>query len=47
MFKNLSPGAIGIRGYSLGQSIELAAQTGFGGIDFSIREASELADECF
>ena len=45
MFKNLSPGAIGIRGYSLAESIELAAKTGFAGIDFSIREAAELADE--
>jgi sugar phosphate isomerase/epimerase len=45
MFKNLSPGAIGIRGLSLAEQIDLAAQTGFGGIDFSIREAAELADE--
>ncbi|MFH1084271.1 MAG: sugar phosphate isomerase/epimerase family protein [Chloroflexota bacterium] len=45
MFKNLSPGAIGIRGYSLAQSIELAQQSGFGGIDFNIREAATLADE--
>jgi len=45
MFKNLSPGAIGIRGLSLAEQIKLAAQTGFGGIDFSIREAADLADE--
>ena len=45
MFKNLSPGAVGIRGLSLAEQIELAAQTGFGGIDFSIREAAELAQE--
>jgi sugar phosphate isomerase/epimerase len=45
MFKNLSPGAIGIRGLSLAESIELAKQTGFAGIDFSIREAAQLADE--
>ena len=44
MFKNLSPGAIGIRGISLPESIELARQVGFSGIDFSIREAAELAD---
>lgn len=44
MFKNLSPGAIGIRGLSLAEQIELAAKTGFAGIDFSIREAAELAD---
>ncbi len=45
MFKNLSPGAIGIRGISLSEAIELARQTGFDGIDFSIREAAGLADE--
>jgi sugar phosphate isomerase/epimerase len=45
MFKNLSPGAIGIRGTSLPQAIELAAKAGFEGIDFSIREAAALADE--
>jgi sugar phosphate isomerase/epimerase len=45
MFKNLSAGAIGIRGLSLAQSISLAKQIGFGGIDFDIREAAKLADE--
>ena len=45
MFKNLSPGAVGIRGLSLAEQIDLAAKTGFGGIDFSIREAAGLADE--
>jgi sugar phosphate isomerase/epimerase len=44
MFKNLSPGAIGIRNCSLTDSIELAAKSGFGGIDFSIREAAELVE---
>ena len=44
MFKNLSPGAIGIRGATLADSIELAKKSGFKGIDFSIREAAELAD---
>ena len=44
MFKNLSPGAVGIRGLSLAEQIDLAAKTGFGGIDFSIREAADLAD---
>lgn len=43
MFKNLSPGAIGIRNITLAQSIKLAQQTGFAGIDFNIREAAELA----
>jgi len=37
--------AIGIRGLSLADSIALAARTGYGGIDFSIREADALADE--
>jgi sugar phosphate isomerase/epimerase len=45
MFKNLSPGAIGIRGLSLPKAIELAQKTGFGGIDFGIGEAAQLADE--
>lgn len=45
MFKNLSPGAIGIRGLSLAQSIDLARETGFAGIDFSIREAAQLAQD--
>jgi len=45
MFKNLSPGAVGIRGLSLAEQIELAAKTGFGGIDFSIREAADLAEK--
>jgi len=44
MFKNLNTGAIGIRDKSLAQSIELAAATGFAGIDFNIREAAALAD---
>jgi sugar phosphate isomerase/epimerase len=44
MFKNLSPGAVGIRGLPLAEQIELAAKTGFGGIDFSIREAADLRD---
>jgi sugar phosphate isomerase/epimerase len=45
MFKNLSPGAVGIRGLSLAEQIKLAAKTGFGGIGFSIREAAGLADQ--
>jgi len=45
MFKNLSAGAIGIRGLSLPESIALAKRTGFGGIDFDIREALALANE--
>lgn len=45
MFKNLSPGAIGIQDITLPQAIELAQKTGFGGIDFNIREAADLAEE--
>ncbi|HXF64703.1 MAG TPA: sugar phosphate isomerase/epimerase family protein [Caldilineaceae bacterium] len=45
MFKNLSPNAIGIRGLALPDVIELAAQTGYAGIDFNIREAAALAGQ--
>ena len=45
MFKNLSPGAIGIRGLSLAESIELAKATGYKGVAFSIQEVSQLAGE--
>ncbi len=45
MFKNLSAGAIGIRGLDLAQTIDLARQIGFGGIDFDIRQAATLADQ--
>jgi len=45
MFKNLSAGAIGIRGLSLPETVELARTAGFQGIDFDIREAAALADE--
>jgi len=44
MYKNLSPGAIGIRNLSLPEAIDLARKTGFGGIDFNIREAATLAE---
>ena len=42
MFKNLSPGAIGIRNCSLQDAISLAAKTGFAGIDVSITEIADL-----
>ena len=45
MYKTLSPGAIGIRGLSLADSLDLAARTGFAGLDFSITEAANLADD--
>lgn len=44
MFKNLSPGAIGIRNCTLADAIELARAGGFAGIDFSIREAADLVN---
>ncbi len=43
MFTCLSPGTIGIRGLSLAQSIELARDSGFAGLDFNIRDAADLA----
>ena len=45
MFTSLSPGAIGIRGIALPRAIELAKLGGFEGLDFSISEASQLADQ--
>ena len=44
MFKNLNAGAIGIRNKSLAETIVLAKESGFGGIDFDIKEAAQLAD---
>ena len=44
MYKTLSPGAIGIRGLGLAESIELARSSGFEGLDFSIQQAAEIAD---
>jgi hypothetical protein len=44
MFKNLSTGAIGIPGLSLEETVQLASESGFEGIDFDIREAAVLAD---
>ena len=45
MFMNLSVGAIGVRGFTLDDTLELAQKTGFAGIDFDIREVMTLADE--
>ncbi len=42
MYKTLSPGAIGIHGLSLSESLDLAKATGFAGLDFSIQQAAEL-----
>lgn len=43
MEKTLSPGAIGIKGLSLAESIDLAAASGFDSITFDLREADQLA----
>jgi sugar phosphate isomerase/epimerase len=45
MFRNLSPGAIGIRGLGLEDSIALARATGFEGVDLPIQEAARLVKE--
>ncbi len=45
MYKTLSPGAIGIRIFSLEASLSLARQTGFTGLDFSIQEVAWLAKD--
>jgi len=45
MYSSLMAGAIGIKGLSLQETIDLAAATGFDGVWFDIREAKTLADE--
>jgi sugar phosphate isomerase/epimerase len=45
MYSSLMAGAIGIKGLTLAQTIDLAAATGFDGVWFDIREAKALADE--
>ena len=45
MFKNLGAGMIGIRDLSLPETVKLAKQTGYAGIDFNIREAAALVDQ--
>jgi sugar phosphate isomerase/epimerase len=44
VYKNLNAGAIGIQGLSLAETIRLAAETGFAGVDFSIQEAFQIAE---
>jgi sugar phosphate isomerase/epimerase len=44
MFRNLSPGAIGIRA-TTSEALALAELSGFQGIDLNIGEAAKLADE--
>jgi len=45
MYTTLIPDAIGIKGRSLAEAIDLAAQAGYQGVTFSIREAKEIADQ--
>jgi sugar phosphate isomerase/epimerase len=44
MFRNLSPGAIGIRA-NLEESLQLAKAHGFQGIDLAVGEAAKIAEE--
>ncbi|HKG26915.1 MAG TPA: sugar phosphate isomerase/epimerase family protein [Thermomicrobiales bacterium] len=44
MQKTLAPGAIGVKGLTLAETIDLAAASGFDSIVFDIREAERLAD---
>ena len=43
MFKNLSPGAIGVRG-ATAELASLAQATGFGGMDLDASEAADLLE---
>ncbi len=45
MFTTLAPGAIGIKGLSLPETIDLAARSGFQGVTFDTREVASLADD--
>ncbi|HZQ98278.1 MAG TPA: sugar phosphate isomerase/epimerase family protein [Chloroflexota bacterium] len=45
MFKNLAPNAVGIHGLSLVDTVDLAREAGFEGVEFSVREAAQIADE--
>lgn len=45
MDKTLGAAAIGIRGLTLPETIDLARQTGFDSISFDIREAARMAEE--
>jgi sugar phosphate isomerase/epimerase len=42
MYKTLGPGAIGIRGLPLPEAIDLAGQTGFGGVTVAIVEVRDM-----
>ncbi len=45
MYSSLMTGAIGLKGLSLEESIDLAAATGFDGVWFDIAEARAIADD--
>ncbi len=45
MYTSLMAGAIGLRGLSLEESIDLAANAGFDGVWFDIAEAKAIADD--
>lgn len=45
MYNTLIPGAIGIKNVTLAESITLAKDAGFQGVNFDVREAKVLADE--
>ncbi len=45
MFRNLSPGAVGISVGSLAEGIQLVADSGFQGIDVNIGEVARLIEE--
>lgn len=45
MFSTLGPGAIGLRGLSLPDSVALAREAGFAGLVLDMPEAARLADE--
>lgn len=44
MFMNLNTGAIGIQSFTLDDTLGLAQETGFEGIDFDIREVATLVE---
>ncbi|MGC4108372.1 MAG: sugar phosphate isomerase/epimerase family protein [Thermomicrobiales bacterium] len=45
MYNALLPGAIGIKGLTLAETIALAKEAGFQGVNFEVREAKDLADQ--
>lgn len=45
MYNALLPGAIGIKNMALPDLVKLAAEAGYAGVNFEVREAKALADE--